>query len=242
MLDTITLVIAWIFVLVFAITLFFALLDLAGIFKIEDPARRTWLFGTLIASVVMPVVKFGGNIFDSVVTSSRPTEVAKPQASGVVPTSRPTEPLDQDATTDAKEDAPVLPLAVSTWVSANMPPRPAIAAGFATEYPTCIAHLRTGDPSDTATSEAAQCRGELERHKSKYISGYYSVKENYDAAIKDRQADLSRRGLTATETEIYNYLQSENEDLNYREGASLRAIVTAESRINSDIEFCRDLQ
>jgi len=60
----ISLVVAWIFVAVFVITVIIALLDLSQIIKIRDPARRKWLFGTLIVSIVMPVVTFGTRNFD----------------------------------------------------------------------------------------------------------------------------------------------------------------------------------
>jgi hypothetical protein len=87
-----------------------------------------------------------------------------------------------------------------------------------------------------------QCRNDLERHKLKFVSAYYSLKEAYDTAINANQSELSRRGLTPDELEIYNFLQSENEDLNYRDGSGWKAIVAAETRINGDIEFCRDRQ
>lgn len=148
----------------------------------------------------------------------------------------------RDSSLIAARNVAAYPASISAWMNANMPTRPIISAEFEARYPVCAANLRTSVGSNAFAANAAQCRSDLENHKSKYVLDYYKVKVAYDAAIKTKQTELSRRGLNSDEIEIYNFLQSENEDLNYREGKSWNAIVAAETRINDDIEFCRAQQ
>ncbi len=246
----ISLVVAWIFVAVFAITVIIALLDLSQIIKIRDPARRKWLFGTLIVSVVMPVITFGTRILDGSAvaeTAIKKMDANVERKTTVDPDQKPPKPtivspVVKDAPTIMPDNVPSVPASISAWMNANMPTRPFISTEFETRYPDCAAELRASVISNSLMVDAAQCRSDLEKHKAKYVSSYYSMKEAYDAAIIAKQTELSRRGLNPDEIEVYNFLQSENEDLNYGEGKSLKAIVAVEARINDDIKFCRERQ
>jgi hypothetical protein len=240
----IRLAVMWLFVAIFAVTALIALLDLAQVIHIRDPARRKWLFGSVIGSVVLAVIGFGTGQFETPSTDTEPKSprdvvVQIPKTSkGTNKKASVTKSKTVDVAPKPDDEASVVSATVAAWVKANMPPRPTLPAEFERDYPPCAADLRA---DATATSPTA-CRVALEAHKASFVSRFYALKIDYDKALIDQQRQLSRKGLDDEEREIYNFLQAENEDLNYPGGKTQDLVDEAETRLNNDIRFCKRLQ
>jgi hypothetical protein len=240
----IRLAVMWLFVAIFAVTALIALLDLAQIIHIRDPARRKWLFGSVIVSVVLAVIGFGTGQFETPSTSNEPKPPSKvasqirEKPSGTGKKQPVAGPKTIDVAPNPDDQAKGVSARVAAWVEANMPPRPTLPAEFERDYPPCAAALR----ADAAATSATACRVALEAHKASFVSRFYALKFDYDKALIDQQRQLSRKGLDDEEREIYNFLQAENEDLNYPGGKTQDLVDEAETRLNNDIRFCKRLQ